>query len=158
MVRTANILDLEHLILPYITRFEFAMGPMTTFSRPDRFSMKITHFVNRQWPEFTQLIAGLSQEERQRLDEWARKLESRCQETFHAIARLLDQKGQLYVVEPADYYDGENWGCNRSFVTTPYGRSLGVVEVPSWVIVSHKTLKEVREKLQSVFRMELEEI
>jgi hypothetical protein len=147
-------------MVPSILRLEFALRPRTTFQHPE-FSMRITQFVNRQSPEFTQLIAGLSQEELQRLDDYARARESRCQLTMGAINRILVQEEELLLEEAAsvDLADNEDsWKCTRQDVTTPSGIDLHVLRVPSWVIVSQQTLEQLRDRLQSVFHMQLEEI
>ena len=159
-----------HVVIPVIQSIEFQLAPRTTYSHPT-FSMKMTQRVDRQSPEFTRLIAGLSvaglseeglttltQEERQRLTNWALEHEKNCQETFHAIARLVVHSGLLLVVEPEGYSNDENWRCRRRFVRTPGNPDLYVMQVPDWFIVSTQALQEIRQNLQSKFHMQLEQI
>ena len=154
-----------YVLIPLIQRMEFELAPRTTYSHPT-FSLKMTQRVDRQSPEFTQLITGLSeegfttltQEERQRLTNWALEHDKRCQETFHKIARLVVKSGQLLVVEPKGYYSDENWRCVSHFIRTPGNPDLYVTDMPDWSIVSMEALQEIRENLQSKFHMQIEEI
>jgi hypothetical protein len=156
--------------IPLIQRMEFELAPRTTYSHPT-FSLKMTKRVDRQSPEFRQLMTGLSeaglseagfttltQEERQRLTNWAHERDEDCQETFHKIARLVVRSGQLLVVEPEGYSSEENWRCHSRTIRTPGIPDLYVTDMPTWSIVTKQALQEIRENLQSKFHMQLEEI
>jgi hypothetical protein len=119
--------------------------------------MRITEIVNQQSPEFTQLIAGLTQEELQRLHDYARARESRCQLTLGGIKRILVQEGHLLLETDVDHDNEDSWKCTGRFLH-PSGIDIYALFVPSWVIVSQQTLEQLRDRLQSVFHMPLEEI
>jgi hypothetical protein len=164
-VRVSGIVDGVGIRVPWILRIEFKLMPRTVFSHPE-FSMRITEVIDpmyMQSREFEELSAALSQEKLQQFDYFVREREAMNQVTFPAIERLFvrldtQNKGELLVKVPFGKPRVQHRGCTEQCFSTPSGMTVGIVTTPVWCAVLRTTWEEVREKLQSVFHMELVEI
>ena len=163
-VRVNGIVDGIRISMKWILRIEFKLMPRTVFSHPE-FSMRMTEVLDPMYmrsPEFKVLSEALSQEKLQQLDNFVRKREAMNQVTFPAIERLFvrldtQNEGELLVKVPFGKPRVQHRGCTEECFSRS-GMTVRIVTTPVWCAVLRTTWEEVREKLKSVFHMELVEI